>query len=189
MSLLQKQQKSKILFGLSGSIACYKACVLISDLVQLGYDLQVIATQRALKFVGNSTLEGLTSRPVLTQIYQKGHQMDHIYLVRQTDLFIICPATACFINKVFAGITDDLLSSCFIANNFKTPCIIAPAMNVEMFNYPATQKALKGLKEWGAEIVIGKQGPLACREEGFGRMAEVEEIKKHILKTKRQNTK
>ena len=181
MSLLQAQQKIKILFGLSGSIACYKACMLISDLVQSGYDLQVIATQNALKFIGNSTFEGLTSRPVLTQIYQKGCQMDHIHLIRQADLFVICPATACFINKVFVGIADDLLSNCFIANNFKTPCIIAPAMNVEMLQYPATQKALKGLKDWGVRFVLGKQGALACGEKGLGRMAEVTEIKKQIL--------
>ena len=180
MSSSHKQQNTKILFGLTGSIACYKACVLISDLVQSGYHLQVIATQSALKFVGSSTLEGLTSRPVLTDMYQKGHQMDHIRLVRQANLFVICPATACFINKVFTGIADDLLSSCFMANNFKTSCLIVPAMNVEMLKYPATQKALEGLKLWGAGILLGKTGSLACGEEGLGRMAEVDEIKKHI---------
>ena len=181
MSSQKNQKKAKILFGLSGSIACYKACMLISDLVQSGHEIQIVTTRKALKFVGSSTLEGLTSRPILTQMYQKGHQMDHIHLVRQSDLFVICPATVCFINKVFAGITDDLLSSCFIANNFKTPCLIAPAMNQEMLNYPATQTALQSLKNWGVEIVLGKQGPLACGEEGLGRMAEVAEIKKYIL--------
>ena len=109
----QKSKKNKILFGLSGSIACYKAAFLISDLVQSGYDLQIVATNKALKFIGDSTLEGLTSHPVLTDLYQESRQMDHIHLVRNTDLFVICPATATFINKVFTGIADDLLSACF----------------------------------------------------------------------------
>ena len=178
----RSKTKNKILFGLSGSIACYKAACLISDLVQSGYELQTVATNKALKFIGSSTLEGLTSHPVLTDLYQESRQMDHIHLVRNTELFVICPATACFINKVFAGVADDLLSTCFIANNFKTKCLIVPAMNVEMFNYPATQKAIEGLQKWGTHILVGEQGPLACGEDGFGRMAEVEEIKKQIIK-------
>lgn len=173
----------KILFGLSGSIACYKACYLISDLVQSGYDLQAITTQGALQFVGKATLEGLTGHPVLADLYQDGRQMDHIHLVRSTDLFVVCPATACFINKVKTGIADDLLSTCFMANNFKTPTIIAPAMNVEMLNYPATQQALQTLKDWGVKsIVLGEEGLLACGEKGLGRMADVAEIKAHIIK-------
>ena len=179
---MSKSKPSRILFGLSGSIACYKASFLISDLVQSGHDIQTIATQKALNFIGSSTLEGLTSHPVLTQLYQKSRQMDHIHLVRSADLFVICPATAGFINKAFAGIADDLLSACFIANNFKTPCLIVPAMNVQMFHYPATQKALQGLEDWGSQMILGEQGPLACGEEGLGRMAEVEEIKTQILK-------
>ena len=179
---MSKSKSPKILFGLSGSIACYKACALISDLVQSGYDLQVIVTQSALQFVGKATLEGLTGRSALSDLYQDGRQMDHIHLVRSTDLFVICPATACFINKVKAGIADDLLSSCFIANNFKTTCMLAPAMNVEMLHYPATQEALKTLTNWGSRIVFGEKGNLACGEEGLGRMAEVEDIKTAIVK-------
>ncbi len=180
--LKSQKTKNKILFGLSGSIACYKAASLISDLVQSGYQVQTVATNKALKFIGSSALEGLTSHPVLTDLYQESRQMDHIHLVRNVDLFVICPATASFINKVFAGIADDLLSACFIANNFKIKCLIVPAMNVEMFNYPATQRALEGLQKWGAFMLIGEQGSLACGEDGFGRMAEVEDIKTQIIK-------
>ena len=178
----KSKAKNKILFGLSGSIACYKAASLISDLVQSGHEVQAVATNKALKFIGTSTLEGLTSHPVLTDLYQESRQMDHIHLVRKADLFVICPATACFINKISAGIADDLLSACFIANNFKTKCLIVPAMNVEMFNYPATQKALETLQKWGAFTLIGEEGSLACGEDGFGRMAEVEDIKTQVMK-------
>lgn len=176
------QSKNKILFGLSGSIACYKACQLISDLVQSGYVLQTIASKNALKFIGNATLEGLTGFPVLSDIYQEGHQMAHISLVRDADIFVVCPATTSFINKVAGGIADDILTTCFIANNFKIPCVVAPAMNVEMFYYPATQNALEALTSLGIEFVLGEKGALACGEDGMGRMAEVEDIKKAILK-------
>lgn len=180
--MLQSKKKAKILFGMSGSIACYKACVLISDLVQSGFELQTVVSRNALKFIGAATLEGLTGYPPFSDIYQRGKQMDHIHLVRDVDILIVCPATASFINKIVAGIANDVLSSCFVANNFKVPCLLAPAMNVEMLNYPATQKAFDTLTEWGAQIIFGKAGPLACGERGLGRMVEVNELKDLIIK-------
>ena len=182
MTMLKSEQKIKILFGLTGSVACYKACSLISDLVQSGFELQIAPSKNALKFIGGATLEGLTGHPPLTDLFRQGHRMDHIHLIRNVDIFVICPATATFINKIAAGIANDLLTTCFIANNFKTPCILAPAMNVEMLNYPATQKSLGYLKNWGAQIILGEEGYLACGEQGAGRMADISSIKNCITK-------
>lgn len=182
-SKLKPREKAKILFGLAGSIACYKACFLISDLKQSGFEIQVVASKNTLRFIGAATLEGLTGHLPLTDLYQQGAQMEHIHLVRNADIFVICPATASLINKIAAGSADDLLSTCFIANNFKTPCILAPAMNIEMLNYPATQKSLELLTSWGAKIILGAEGHLACGEQGPGRMAEPNNIKDLIIKT------
>ena len=86
--------KSKILFHLSGSIACYKACMVISGLVQKGYDVRTVCSPAALEFVGAATLEGLTGNPVLTNLFEVGRNMDHIHLPTWADLAILCPATA-----------------------------------------------------------------------------------------------
>lgn len=168
--------KSKILFNLTGSIACYKACDLISKLVQANFEVKCVVSKSALNFIGESTLEGLTGQPVQKDMYQAGDQMSHISLARWADLILVCPASANAINKFAAGISDDLVSSLFLANNFKKPYWIAPAMNTEMFNHPATQKSLKQLSDWGAKIISSKPGNLACGETGDGRLVEPIEL-------------
>ena len=136
---------SRILFIMSGSIACYKACQLVSKLVQKGHDVQVVATASALKFIGNATIEGLTGKPVISDLFSSGNVMDHIHLARWADLVIIAPATADFINKMSAGISSDLASSLFLAHDFKKPLLIAPAMNTSMYLHPTTQESVKKL--------------------------------------------
>ena len=165
-----------ILFMLSGSIACFKSCAVISRLVQEGHRVQTAATAAALKFVGRSTLEGLTGRPVLTDIYNEGQQMDHIHLARQADLLILAPATATTLARLANGFADDAVSSLALANNFKKPLLIAPAMNHEMYNHPATQQNVAKLKSWGAFFIEGESGALACGEYGAGRLAEPDQI-------------
>ena len=118
---------------MTGSIACYKACNLISKLVQNDYDVQVVASASALHFVGNATLEGLTGKPVIHDLFQSGNIMDHIHLIRWCDLVITAPATANFINKISQGLGDDLLTTLFLAHDFKKPYLIAPAMNTSMY--------------------------------------------------------
>src|SRR4051794_8153584 len=96
--------KPKVLFQLSGSIACYKACAAVSKLVQSGMDVQAVCTSTALKFIGEATLEGLTGKPVFTDAFEPGRRMDHIHLARWADLAILCPATANSINRLASGL-------------------------------------------------------------------------------------
>src|SRR4051812_25242236 len=103
--------QSKILFQLTGSIACYKACGAISKLVQAGVEVQAVATASALKFVGAATLEGLTGRPVFTDVFEAGKMMDHIHLARWADLAVVCPATAGSLNRLAAGTGDDVVGT------------------------------------------------------------------------------
>lgn len=175
-------ENKNIIFGLSGSIACFKACQAISMLTQKGFNIQTMVTKSTLKFVGKATLEGLTGNRVLCDMYEEGYQMQHIDILHSMSVFVICPATASIINKLASGICDNLLVSTFVANNFKKPTLIFPAMNTDMLNYPATKKSLEILSKWGTKITQGESGHLACGQYGLGRISEPEEITKIILK-------
>lgn len=177
--------KPNIVFMMTGSIACFKACSLISLLTKSGSNVRTVVSPSALRFIGDSTLEGLTGFPVFKDMYSPSQQMDHISLARWADLLIVCPASANSINKMAAGIADDAVTTLALANNFKKPLLIAPAMNTEMFLHPATQASLKKLKEWGAAVVESPNGQLACGEVGEGRLIEPEnlfEIIRKVLK-------
>src|SRR4030043_2048298 len=130
--------KYKILLKITGSIAAYKSAYLISKLVQNNCEVKVAAIDSALKFIGKATLEGLTSYPVYTDSFEEGQMMSHINLVKWADLTLIAPATANTINKIAAGISDNLVSSLFLAHARKKPYLIAPAMNTAMYEHPAT---------------------------------------------------
>lgn len=173
--------KSKVLFILTGSIACYKACHVISRLVQAGCDVQVVASPSALQFVGNATFEGLTGKPVVSDMYAQGNVMDHIHLMRWADLVLVAPATANFINKSAQGLADDLIGTLFLAHDFKKPFMLAPAMNTSMYLHPATQASIEKLKGMGVEILEAASGILACGEEGYGKLLEPDLILKSVL--------
>lgn len=166
----------RVLFQLSGSIAAYKACHVISRLVQDGCEVQTVATRSALRFVGDATLEGLTGRPVATEVFEPGRHMDHIHLIRWADLVVLCPATATTINRLAAGIGDDLVSTLFLAHDFDKPYVVVPAMNVAMWRHPATERGLAQLREWGVDVLEPGSGSLACGEVGAGRLLEPELI-------------
>lgn len=172
--------KSNILFQLSGSIACFKACSLISRLVQEGHEVQTVATTNALKFIGEATLEGLTGRPVFTDTFQNGRMMDHIHLAKWADLAIACPATADLINRLAAGSAGDCVGSLFLAFDLKKPYLIAPAMNQEMMKHPATQAAVAKLRSWNVKILETQVGHQACGDIGPGRMLEPEQLHAEI---------
>lgn len=176
--------QNKILFQLTGSIACFKAAALISKLVQRGCEVQTVATSSALKFIGEATLEGLTGRKVLTDTFASGDLMGHINWAKWADLTIVYPATANTINKLANGIGDDLISTLFLAHNFKTPYVVAPAMNTKMLEHPATQESLQKLRKFGVEVLGTGSGSLACGEIGAGRLMEPEEafdeIQRHL---------
>ncbi len=167
---------AKILFELTGSIAAWKACGVISRLVQEGHEVQAIATASALQFIGPATLEGMTGRPVRSGMWDSGTAMDHINLVKWADLVVICPATANTINRLAAGMADDLVGALFLAHDWRKPCLLAPAMNPAMWAHPATRSGIETLRRWGVRILPVARGRLACGDEGEGRMVEPEEI-------------
>ncbi len=172
--------KKKILVMLTGSISCYKICYLISKLMQSNYEVQCVATDAALKFVGNATFEGLTDRPVMTSMFEEGKSKAHITLPVWADLILLAPASANTISALAAGLANSLIGGIYLANNFKKPFLIAPAMNSNMFEHQATQESLKKLENLGAFIFDTEEGRLACNTIGKGRLIDPEIIFKKI---------
>lgn len=170
----------KILFSLTGSIACFKACELLSQLKKQGFDIQVVATSSALKFVGEMTLEGITGKKILRDLFEPGSAMDHIHLIKWADLHITCPVSANKINEFASGMGSDLLSCLFLAYDFKKPWYLVPAMNPTMYAHPVTQKSIISLKELGMKFIGPSAGDVACGDYGLGRMVEVTDIIKTI---------
>jgi phosphopantothenoylcysteine decarboxylase / phosphopantothenate---cysteine ligase len=174
--------KSKVLFMMSGSIACYKACAVISKLVQNNCDVQVVLTEGAEQFIGAATCEGLTSRSVFRNVYGPGQMMGHIDFAKWADLTLVCPATANVLNKFAAGLADDAVTTLFLAHDFKKPFLIAPAMNQGMWNHPATQSSLQKLKSWGVQVLPTDYGHQACGDVGEGRLLEPDLIFEAVIK-------
>ncbi|MCX6367233.1 MAG: flavoprotein [Armatimonadetes bacterium] len=171
-----------ILFQLSGSIACYKACTVISRLAQSGHSVQCVASESALKFIGAATLEGLSGKALLTDTFAPGRWMEHIELNRWADISVLCPATANRLNKMAAGVADDLLGNLWLTHDFTKPLFVAPAMNTKMWTHPITQESLQKLESLGVKILRPEAGNLACGDVGEGRLMEPEELLKAILK-------
>jgi phosphopantothenoylcysteine decarboxylase/phosphopantothenate--cysteine ligase len=172
----------KILFLLTGSIACFKACELISRLVKRGVTVETVASEGALRFVGAATLEGLTGRRPFTDLYEAGRTMDHIRLARWADVALLCPATANSLNRLAAGLADDAIGALFLAWEISSkPWLIAPAMNATMWDHPATRASRERLAAFGARILPVGDGRLACGEQGEGRLLEVDELEKHVM--------
>ena len=179
---MSKSINKNILIILTGSIACYKTCSVISKLKQKGYNIKVVLSPSSLEFIGMATIEGLTGEPPITDMYSSGHIMDHINLARWADLILVAPATANYINKISNGLGDDLLTTLFLAHDFEKPFLIAPAMNTKMYFHPTTQASITKLKLMKIEILETASGVLACGEFGYGRLLEpdliVEEVEK-----------
>ena len=171
-----------IVLGVTGSIAAYKAAVLSSSLVKEGAEVRVIETKNALKLVGEATFEGLTHNRVLIDTFSPDNAsgVEHVDLAGWTDVFVVAPASADIIAKFACGIADDMLSTAFLAVRRDTPVLVAPAMNTNMYENPATQENLATLRRRGIKIIEPSSGYLACGTEGKGRMAEPSEILFHI---------
>jgi len=161
-----------LLFVLTGSIAAYKACDALSQLVQRGHRVRAVATEAALKFIGPATLEGLTGAPVLGDLFAPGQALDHIQLTRWADAVVLCPATANTLNRLAAGLADDLPGALFLAHDRTKPWLAAPAMNPAMWSHPATVAAVDRLRGWGVRFIAPDAGRTACGETGEGRLAE-----------------
>jgi phosphopantothenoylcysteine decarboxylase/phosphopantothenate--cysteine ligase len=167
---------SNLLFVFTGSIAAYKACEAVSRLVQRGHRVRCVATAAALKFIGPATLEGLTGSPVLSDLFEPGRALDHIALTRWADAVVVCPATANTLNRLAAGLADDLPGALFLAHDRGKPWLVAPAMNPAMWAHPATVAAVEKLRSWGVRFLPIGEGRTACGEVGEGRLAEPDKL-------------
>lgn len=164
--------RSRLLFLFTGSIAAAKACEVVSRLVQDGHRVRTGLTPAAARFVGPALLEGLTGEAVLADLFAPGAALDHIRLTRWADAVVVCPATAHTLNRLAAGLADDLVGALFLAHDRAKPWLVAPAMNPAMWAHPATRAAVTRLREWGVRFIPVGTGPTACGESGAGRMAE-----------------
>lgn len=174
-------QRREIVLGVTGGIAAYKAADLCSKLVQAGHAVTAVLTEAAERFIGATTFEALTGRPVHREMFspQEGfHQGEHIGLARRAELVVIAPASADFLAKLANGFADDLLSTLVLATT--APLLVAPAMNCEMWAKPAVQRNVAQLKADGVHVVDPGSGWLSCGQVGQGRMAEPAEIQAAI---------
>lgn len=159
------------MLGVTGSIAAYKAVELVRELSRQGASVTVVMTKNAGKFIGPITFQAISGNAVYTDFFgTPAEPTPHINLPRQADAIVIAPATANFIAKMANGIADDLLSTITLAA--QRPILVCPAMNSAMYGHPATKANLERLIEYGHQIVEPESGPLACGDEGPGRLAE-----------------
>ncbi len=165
----------RVVLGVSGGIACYKACTIARRLTEMGAAVDVVLTRAAGRFVGPATFEALTHRPVFTSLWERNTALAHLELGQNTDLIVLAPATANLIARAAQGIADDILTAMLLART--APVLVAPAMNDEMFAHPATQKNLETIRGMGWSVVGPEIGPLAeGASDRPGRMTEPEAI-------------
>lgn len=169
-------ESKNVLVAVTGGIACYKACGLVSALKKAGACVNVVMTAHAAEFVAPLTFETLSGNPVACDMFApKEHwEVEHVSLAKKADLVIIAPATANVIDKLAAGIADDMLTTTLLAT--KAHVIVCPAMNTAMYENPAVDKAIGTLRERGYEFLEPDTGLLACGDVGKGRMCEPEAI-------------
>ena len=170
--------------GMTGGIAAYKICELVRRLLDEGASVQVVMTAGAQQFVTATTMQALSGRPVETDQWKSAtsNAMPHIELTRNADAIIVAPATADFLAKLAYGMADDLLAALALARDrARTPLLVAPAMNVEMWDNPATQRNVAQLRTDGIVILGPASGAQACGETGFGRMLEAHELLDDIV--------
>jgi len=166
----------EVIVGVCGGIAAYKVCSVVSALVQRGAGVTVAMTQAAMRFVGPTTFQTLTARPVFTDLWTgvDAYDPQHIRLTSNADLFLIAPATANMIGKIACGICDDPVST--MVTSATGTVMLAPAMNDAMWAHPPVQANVGKLQQLGVTLIGPAQGWLACRSQGPGRMTEPAEI-------------
>jgi phosphopantothenoylcysteine decarboxylase/phosphopantothenate--cysteine ligase len=167
-----------IVLGLTGGVACYKAAELARALIKAGASVQVVMTEAARHFITPVTMQALTGKPVFTDQWDSriSNNMAHIDLTRHADAILIAPCSADFMRKLVHGAADDLLSTLCLARPSTVPLLVAPAMNVEMWQNPATQRNVDQLKQDGVTLSGPAAGEQACGETGLGRMLEPEQL-------------
>ena len=173
----------KVTLGVTGGIAAYKSAELVRALQQHSLDVHVVMTRAAEEFVRPLTFAALTGHKVITSMWQadayEGGSIEHISEAESTNLLLVAPATAHTLAKFAHGLADDFLSTLYLATT--APVMVAPAMNVNMWNHAATQANLATLRQRGVEIIAPGSGYLACGMTGSGRLAEIDEIVHAVL--------
>lgn len=174
-------QGKKIILGVSGSIAAYKAAFLLRLLVREGAEVQVVITPSGKEFITPVTLSALSGKPVISEFFGQsdGTWHSHVDLGLWADAMLIAPATAATMAKMASGIADNMLITTYLSA--KCPVFVAPAMDLDMFAHPATQKNIATLREYGAHIIDPGEGELASGLEGKGRMEEPENILQFLV--------
>ncbi|MFG2775421.1 bifunctional phosphopantothenoylcysteine decarboxylase/phosphopantothenate--cysteine ligase CoaBC [Streptomyces sp. NPDC048350] len=166
--------KPKVVLGVSGGIAAYKACELLRRLTESGHDVRVVPTASALNFVGAATWSALSGNPVSTEVWDSVHEVPHVRIGQGADLVVVAPATADMLAKAAHGLADDLLTNTLLTA--RCPVVFAPAMHTEMWEHPATQENVATLRRRGAVVIEPSVGRLTGVDTGKGRLPDPGEI-------------
>ncbi|MFD7431765.1 bifunctional phosphopantothenoylcysteine decarboxylase/phosphopantothenate--cysteine ligase CoaBC [Streptomyces sp. NPDC059818] len=175
-------EKPKVVLGVSGGIAAYKACELLRRLTESGHDVRVVPTESSLHFVGAATWSALSGHPVSTEVWNDVHEVPHVRIGQHADLVVVAPATADLLAKAAHGLADDLLTNTLLTA--RCPVVFAPAMHTEMWEHPATRENVATLRRRGALVIEPAVGRLTGVDTGKGRLpdpAEIFEVCRRVL--------
>jgi phosphopantothenoylcysteine decarboxylase/phosphopantothenate--cysteine ligase len=168
------QPSPRVVLGVSGGIAAYKACELLRQFTESGHDVTVVPTAAALEFVGAPTWAALSGKPVATDVWTDVHAVPHVHIGQHADVVVVAPATADLLAKAAHGLADDLLTNTLLTA--RCPVVFAPAMHTEMWEHPATQANVATLRQRGAVVIEPAEGRLTGADTGKGRLPEPAEI-------------
>ncbi|MER5808697.1 bifunctional phosphopantothenoylcysteine decarboxylase/phosphopantothenate--cysteine ligase CoaBC [Streptomyces sp. NPDC002033] len=171
---MDKPGKPKVVLGVSGGIAAYKACELLRRLTESGHDVRVVPTEASLHFVGEATWAALSGNPASTRVWESVHEVPHVRIGQGADLVVVAPATADMLAKAAHGLADDLLTNTLLTA--RCPVVFAPAMHTEMWEHPATRENVATLRRRGAVVIEPAVGRLTGKDTGKGRLPDPEEI-------------
>ncbi|WRZ60386.1 bifunctional phosphopantothenoylcysteine decarboxylase/phosphopantothenate--cysteine ligase CoaBC [Streptomyces sp. NBC_01294] len=166
--------KPKVVLGVSGGIAAYKACELLRLLTESGHEVRVVPTAASLNFVGEATWAALSGNPASTEVWESVHEVPHVRIGQSADLVVVAPATADMLAKAAHGLADDLLTNTLLTA--RCPVVFAPAMHTEMWEHPATQENVATLRRRGALVIEPAVGRLTGKDTGKGRLPDPQEI-------------
>src|SRR4051812_36393564 len=161
-------RRPRVVLGVSGGIAAYKACELLRRFTESGHDVTVVPTAAALEFVGAPTWSALSGKPVSTDVWHDVHEVPHVRIGQTADLVVVAPATADLLAKAAHGLADDLLTNTLLTA--RCPVVFAPAMHTEMWEHPATQENVATLRRRGSLVVEPAEGRLTGADTGKGRL-------------------
>ncbi|XLE12227.1 bifunctional phosphopantothenoylcysteine decarboxylase/phosphopantothenate--cysteine ligase CoaBC [Streptomyces sp. Pv4-95] len=171
---MRERDKPKVVLGVSGGIAAYKACELLRRLTESGHDVRVVPTAASLHFVGEATWSALSGNPASTEVWESVHEVPHVRIGQAADLVVVAPATADLLAKAAHGLADDLLTNTLLTA--RCPVVFAPAMHTEMWEHPATQENVATLRRRGAVVIEPAIGRLTGVDTGKGRFPDPVEI-------------